>query len=401
VSPRRRATLVAAAGIAAFVGLVLAVPVPDEISVAPFDAYGSKIADGEIPYRDFSLEYPPGAIPVIALPAFVGSYGSSFRALQTLLGCLTVAAVAVLLRRGSLVRLLAGVGVVAALPLLLGSVVTFRYDLWPAALVTWSLVAVEAARVRASTVLLGAAIAAKAWAAALALPFAAYAGGRLRWSPLRAGALVALAALALTLPFFIVAPGGVVHSVVRQGARDLQLESVLASVLLVAERLGLCELDVGFSSGSWNVTGASASLAAAAGTIAGLAAVVWAWVLVWRGRASVTELRTSFAAIVAIVLVFAKVLSPQFVIWLVPLVAVVPGALGASALALSIPACVLTQLVYPARYEELVAKEALPVGLVALRNGLLVAIAAVLACALVRSLRRPPGPTGPAPGRAG
>jgi hypothetical protein len=74
--------------------------------------------------------------------------------------------------------------------------------------------------------------------------------------------------------------------------------------------------------------------------------------------------------------------------------------MGASALAMAVPACLLTQLVYPARYEELVAKEAVPVSLLALRNGLLVAIAAVLALALVSSLRRPTEPS-PVPRPAG
>jgi hypothetical protein len=87
------------------------------------------------------------------------------------------------------------------------------------------------------------------------------------------------------------------------------------------------------------------------------------------------------------VLAFAalgKVLSPQYLLWLVPL-----GALAfawrmhalAGALA---GAAVLTQLEFPARYFDLVAGEPLPVALVALRN---IALLAALGLAL-RELAR-------------
>ena len=32
-----------------------------------YERYGERIADGDLPYRDFSLEYPPGALPAFAV----------------------------------------------------------------------------------------------------------------------------------------------------------------------------------------------------------------------------------------------------------------------------------------------------------------------------------------------
>jgi hypothetical protein len=78
-----------------------------------------------------------------------------------------------------------------------------------------------------------------------------------------------------------------------------------------------------------------------------------------------------------------KVLSPQFVIWVLPL-----GALAfawrmyALAAAVAVTA-VLTQVEFPAHYFDVVGREPLAVGLVALRN---VALAAVIGLAL-RQLR--------------
>src|SRR3989454_6758485 len=38
------------------------------IDTPVYQRYGNAIADGKVPYRDFELEYPPGALPVFALP---------------------------------------------------------------------------------------------------------------------------------------------------------------------------------------------------------------------------------------------------------------------------------------------------------------------------------------------
>jgi hypothetical protein len=95
---------------------------------------------------------------------------------------------------------------------------------------------------------------------------------------------------------------------------------------------------------------------------------------------------------------FGKVLSPQFVIWVVPL-----GALAfawrmhalAAAVAL---AAVLTQVEFPAHYFDVVAREPAAIALVAARN---LALAAVLALS-VRELVRTRGASdaaGPEPAR--
>src|SRR5919199_2559565 len=41
-----------------------------QISDVPiYERYGDAVARGDVPYRDFGLEYPPGALPVFVLPA--------------------------------------------------------------------------------------------------------------------------------------------------------------------------------------------------------------------------------------------------------------------------------------------------------------------------------------------
>ena len=74
---------------------------------------------------------------------------------------------------------------------------------------------------------------------------------------------------------------------------------------------------------------------------------------------------------------FGKVLSPQFLIWLLPLVPAVAGAAGSRHARCSSCALVTTQLWFPFRYWDVVALE--PSGwLVLVRNLLLVALFAIL-----------------------
>jgi hypothetical protein len=76
-------------------------------------------------------------------------------------------------------------------------------------------------------------------------------------------------------------------------------------------------------------------------------------------------------------IVFNKIGSPQFMIWLaVPLVALVYFGVNKSKVALAMGAAILllTQLVYPVFYIELLGLESMPLGLLTVRNLLLVAL---------------------------
>ncbi|MGH3015586.1 MAG: hypothetical protein ACRDNN_11620, partial [Gaiellaceae bacterium] len=90
----------------------------------------------------------------------------------------------------------------------------------------------------------------------------------------------------------------------------------------------------------------------------------------------------SAASVVAFV-AFGKVLSPQFLIWLVPLVPLVAGRPGSAAAALLGAALVTTHLWFPRSYWDMVALE-WEGWLVLARNLLLVALALVLAVATGR-----------------
>ena len=376
--------LAACAGALVFCAAAL-LPVPAEVEVWPFDKYGEAIVDGKVPYRDFSLEYPPGSLPAIVLPALVpgASYERAFRSLEAVLGVLLVLTTAYLLRDARWSELVVGVGLVALLPTLLGTVVFFRFDLWPALLVSLSLLSLERRRSEVAAGLLGLAVATKLYGLALIPPFLSFVdreGDRRR---VRRTSVVLVAAVFLvTTPLAVLAPDGVASSLLRQVHRPLQIESVGAFPLLL---VGDLNVELGY--GSWNLTGAGPTAIGIVSTIAGLGALAGIWALVWKRRLVRADAALAYAACVAIVLVFGKVVSPQFLVWLAPLVAVVRGRAGLVASLLLGVACVLTQVVYPFHYQELLAGDLPPALLLAARNALLVAVALVLVLALAHRSR--------------
>ena len=51
----------------------------DQIVDTPvYQRYGDAMAHGQVPYRDFDLEYPPGALPVFVLPALGHAQAADF-----------------------------------------------------------------------------------------------------------------------------------------------------------------------------------------------------------------------------------------------------------------------------------------------------------------------------------
>jgi hypothetical protein len=102
------------------------------------------------------------------------------------------------------------------------------------------------------------------------------------------------------------------------------------------------------------------------------------WVAFARGPATGERLvRYSAASLVAFV-ALGKVLSPQFLIWLLPLVPLVRGRRGLAASALLGLSLLLTQVWFPIRYFDLVAFEAFPSWVLLARDLVLVALLVVL-----------------------
>ena len=146
------------------------------------------------------------------------------------------------------------------------------------------------------------------------------------------------------------------RSVWRQLGRPLQIESLGSGVLLALHHALGMPLGWASGSGSQNLTGTVAAVASAVTTVVGVAALVLVWVRYARGdtESDARFARYAAAAVVAFV-AFGKVVSPQFLVWLLAIVVLVPGRRGASSRSrCSLAACALTRLWFPSDYWELV-----------------------------------------------
>ena len=363
------------------------------IDTPRYQDFGDAMMSGEVPYRDFGVEYPPGALPVFVLPSLGAehNYRSWFEVLMWVCAVATVAFVALALTavEATRERIFGAVAFVALAPLALGSVVLTRFDYWPAALVAAALAAFVFGRSKLGFAVLGLAVTAKIYPLVL-LPLALLLVRRRQGSR---EALLGLACFAAVLalvvvPFLVIDAGGLIDSVGGQLERPLQIESLGSSLLLAAHQLGLYEATVVHSHGSQNLGGPLPDAFASVHALVQLAAIAGTWILFARGHVSRAGFLAAAAASVVAFVAFAKVLSPQFLIWLVPVVPLVLGRIGVIAAGLLAVALVTTQLFFPYRYWAVVALEN-DAWLVVVRNALLIALFAVLLVAIRREREEP------------
>jgi hypothetical protein len=169
--------------------------------------------------------------------------------------------------------------------------------------------------------------------------------------------------------------------VLQQQERGIQIESVMATPWMWLAKFGSANIFFDDSILTNQVSGPLVQqLAAVSNYLLFIALAITAFLAIRAVRAG--RNRTQVFALAALtgvldLIVFNKVGSPQFMIWLaVPLVALVYFGINKSKVALAMGAAILllTQLVYPVFYIELLGLETMPLGLLTVRNLLLVAL---------------------------
>ncbi|HEX5922491.1 MAG TPA: hypothetical protein VFY45_01585 [Baekduia sp.] len=353
-----------------------------DASVGDLYVYGSYkdlMVHGLVPYRAFDFEYPPGALIPIRLAG-----GDDVSLSLLMLGCALVTQLATWAAGGPV----AGWSM-AALPILAGALVRTHFDLFPTALALVGL-ALILARTRHGAVELGFVVLAlatmtKLWPAALAaVAFCWLLGRRERRVALRAGAVFVLFVLAAGIPF--AALGGFPSKMVDFHLdRPVQIESTAASVLEIIGGSSVTGDPVRHDRFKSNgLDGGAADAVAALSTLALLISAALILRLAAR-RPTRDGLVLAALSITLAFVVWSKVLSPQYVVWLLPLAAVAAGHGYRLAPALVAAASLTTQLWFPANYFDVVDQHAWAVVAVGVRNALLLAALVATVRALARS----------------
>ncbi len=366
-----------------------------------YRSYAELFLDGSLPYRDVAFEYPPLAAPLLALPAVLGSgddaYRLTFAALALALAAILVALLGGLARRtgGDPRRaMLAG----AAAPLFTGAMLRTHFDLAPVVITLGALLLVVSNRPRTGLAVLGVGVMTKGFPIVV-LPVAVawlMAHGRRREAVEGTGAL-ALVVVTVAGAAAAVSLSGATEAVTYHLDRPVQVESAPAQLLLGLDGLGGGRAEVVHSHRSEGVRHPASAALVALFTALLVGAVALLTVGVARrsstadaGEGSDARMLTlaSLGAVAAFA-AFGKVLSPQFLIWVVPLAALAFAwrmpALAAAATA----AIALTLVEFPAHYADVVQREPAALWLVAVRDAVLVLVVALAARTLHQSGAHP------------
>ena len=388
-----RARALPAALLAASFALTFALgPWDDELvsDIPLYRGYADLFLDGLDPYRDIGFEYPPLAAPLMALPGLVSleldEYRLAFAALTFLLALVLVFSTGWLARLGGGGERRALVAVAVA-PVATGAIVRTHFDLAPVICLVAGLAAVAGGRSRSGFALLGVGGALKLFPLAAVPVAAAWLVGRRRGREALIGVAIAAAVMAAAAGAAVaLSPGGALDAVEYHLERPIQVESLPATALNIVDALGGRAPDAVHSH-------RSDGLAHPAGSE--LEILFTGLLLAALATLTVTALRTpdvrglalaglgSAAAFAAL----GKVLSPQFMIWLVPLAALA-WAWRLHALAAAVTAAIAATLAwFPARYFDVVDRDLGPLAAVAARNVILVEALVLLARELLRMVR--------------
>ncbi|MEV0120241.1 glycosyltransferase 87 family protein [Streptomyces sp. NPDC050703] len=355
---------------------VVTAPGPDvtsDVSVI-YQGWYEILRTGTFPLDDVTWQYPPGAALAVLSPAllpFLG-YAPAFFALALLADAAVLALLWYAARRPG--RSPRGLVVWTAGVPLLGPTAYARYDILVTAVAVAALLA-GARRPRALGALAGLGALLKVW------PLLLLVGTPRGRATLRSWTAAAVTVLGVTLVAVVAMPGALAF-LTFQRDRGTEVESLGALAFHVGRHLGW-RGEVRLNYGSVEFLGPYVPLVSTAAQALTLAAL--GWLLLWRLRSHARSADTlADAAFVAVLLFTAtsRVISPQYMLWLV-------GA-GAVCLAfrtsgmelpvrLVLVATFVTFLEFPVWFSHVVAGDPLGVALLLVRNGLLVA-AALLAC---------------------
>jgi hypothetical protein len=340
--------------------------------------YASWCLNGQIPYRDFTVEYPILAFPLFLLPRLVANgrftYYAAFAAEMLVLDA---AIVWLLIRRVERTegreRVFSRLVWYSVFLVGQGPTPLARFDLAPTLMAFWGALAWFGGRPASGGIVLGLGTLMKIFPGVVAAPALVFAGPGVS----RAKGLISLALTVILGAGVWFALGGsrFAESLGYHLDRGLELSSMPSNALILWGLATGEPLSVVFAHGNAElVCSMSARVASLAPSVLAGAMLL---VMIMRWLKEGEGLRFAAAAILAF-MVGNKVLSPQYVIWLLPFIAAIGGKTGQIARPLFLVTCVVNFLVFPWAYSGIGQFHPLAIGIMTTRNVLLVTLLWVL-----------------------
>lgn len=343
--------------------------------------YSLNVLQGQMPYRDFPLEYPPLALLPMVLPQ-LANLGFGFHGyiilflLQNIL--ITTLIALLLLRVTSYYQLRQRSSKVLRVYILLAVLsapfLMWRFDLFPALLTLLALLFVILEQPAIAGVWLGLGITAKLYPVVLLPIFSAYYLASRKYRDLQWLLLGSIGATVVALlPFALIAKSEIFSFLRYHQQRGLQIESLWAGIVSLAHVFGLTKASVVINYGAFHLESPLAnsivkwlpliSILSFLGVIA-FCLRSFRREYLMRGKITAESLVTYIVALLLTFIATSKVFSPQYLIWLLPFAPLIrPRQLG-----LIVGIFALTTLIFPGTYDRLVKMQALLVLVLNLRN---------------------------------
>jgi hypothetical protein len=346
------------------------------------------IALGDVAYRDLPVEYPPIALLPIVLPRILVGvtaspemYTFAFGAIALTTTLVCGAVVAWLSSRGwSREDVLDSMLFFVAMAFALTVCIIWRFDVLPAAFTIMAVALVATGRPGWAGLALALGVMTKLYPGFLVPVFLAYYVFNGRWR----SAAILLFGLLITLVgvmgfIYLFAGGDVFGFLTYQRDRGTEIESILGGLAMAGDAFLNIPATVHFAFGAFEVRSPLLRTLAAPDFIFQVGLVVVLGIcglramLLDRREFGLVRRETFIQYIVATILVVIlanKVLSPQYLCWLLPFAVLLPAPQAL----LLVAASVLTTIEYPITFDALRAIDPFPVLIVNVRNAMLFAL---------------------------
>jgi len=341
--------------------------------------YATKILGGEIPYKDFFVVYPPFSLLVFVLPAFftknLSFYNFLFELEMVMVFAILIYVIYLLSQKLKIDYKLSILYILFS-AIFLNYYIIKRYDIFVALLTILSIYLLFERKYWLSSFVFVCGILAKLYPIILSPLYFIYI---LKKDGLKKSINFSVSSflflLIMLLPFFIIAPPtkAQFYSFQYHFTRPLHCESLYGSILLFLEKTNIQIFKTNLKNDiyGWTIYTPLSPVLLLLSALLILTILGFLTLNFWKKKNISEKVFLNFTFVFLLVfIVFNRVLSPQYLLWLLPLFAFV---LNFKELNIMFLITILTFMVYPVfYYEHLIQKETWMVLVLLLRNLLLV-----------------------------